>query len=341
MIKVFITFLFLICLIMSLLTGIKVSKWQKVMIYVFAFLMVLIATFRSEDMPDYSNYYQAIVNANSYDAGRFEPTFNLIRFLAFNVPLVVFFIYACLSIFTRVTQIIKLSPLVWGSMLIYLSNIFILHDMIQIRAAVTSSLLLVALPYHYERRFWPYALVCLIATLFHYSAVVFFLLWFINPKSNQRGLYMGCLLVSYCMAVLGITVTQVISYIPFRPIQLLYYSYSSKVDEFVNVFNLLQLGRCAMCVCLWMVVDRIQEKYTLFMLLIKIYTIALCTLPLFSDIPAVAVRFNQLLLSVEMIMVPSAFYFIIKQNIVAKVLTAFYATVLFVFTITNSQYWSV
>ena len=340
MTKLVITLLFVICIALSLLTGIKKTKWQMITVYLYAFLLVIIATLRPDHMADYSNYYEAIVNADSFDAGRFEPAFKVIRLLSFNIPLVVFFYYACISVFLRTAQIIKMSPLIWGSMLIYTANIFILHDMIQIRAAVSSALLLMALPYLHERNFKKFALVSIIAIMFHYSSIVFFLLWFIKPNTGQKYLYIGLLVLSYMMAVLGITVTQVISYIPFRPIQMLYYSYSLKVDDFVNVFNTLQLGRCALCVFLWFWVDRIQEKYTMFALLLKIYTVALCTLPLFSDIAAIAVRFNQLLLVVEMVLVPAGFYFMFKQKMVAKCVTALYALLLFFFTITNNQYWN-
>lgn len=211
--------------------------------------------------------------------------------------------------------------------------------MIQIRAAVVSALLLVIIPFIYERNFKAFIITTIIAILFHYSAAAFLFLWFLRPNSNTRIYFIAALILSYAMAVLGITVTQVISFIPFAPIQTLYNMYVMHFDDYVNVFNSLQLIRCMICVFFWIFIDVINSRYTIFALILKIYTIALCALPLFSDITTIAVRFNQLLLSVEIILLPSGFYHLFRQKYLAKGLNLAYAAIVLLYSLTNQQYW--
>ena len=57
-------------------------------------------------------------------------------------------------------------------MMVYISNIFVLHDMIQIRAAVASGMLLLAVFYKVRSQFIPFIVTTIIAFLFHYSAIL-------------------------------------------------------------------------------------------------------------------------------------------------------------------------
>lgn len=337
--KLLIVVIFLTALSLFFLTRTYVSATQKIMIAVLGVVMVVIASFRPGEMPDYANYYDAFIANNSIDGSRFEPSFKLIRLLAFRVPILGFLLYASLSITLRLRMILHMSPLVWGSIAIYISNLFVLHDMIQIRASVASALLLVAIPYIYSREFKKFCIVVLVATLFHYSAAVFLPLWFIKTDKSNKYFFITMLVLSYAIAVFNISLTKIFAIIPFAPTQVLYASYAAKVDDYVNVFNILQLGRCLLCLVFWWFVDFVQQKYKLFITLLKIYTISLCMLPLFADVAAIAVRLSQLLLVVEMILVPVGLYFIIKQEKLAKMLVGFYSVLLLYFTLTNPLYW--
>lgn len=337
--KLLIAFLFLVCFFMSFVTNTTVTRSQKLLLFTLGLLMVIISTFRPDSMPDYANYYEAFIHRRSIDGARFEPAFHIIRVMSFGVPIIGFMMFAIISIGTRITLISKMSPLIWGSMAIYMAFIFILHDMIQIRAAVASSLFFLAIPYIYERNLKKYALIIFIAMLFHYSAAIFLPLWFLKPDRANKNAYIALLGISYAMAMVNISLTKIFAVIPFAPTQMLYASYVAKIDEYVNLFNTLQLGRCVLCILFWIFVDTVQDKYKLFIILLKIYTISLCTLPLFADVVTIAVRLSQMMLVVEILLVPAGFYFLIKQKGLAKALVGLYALLLFAYSITNPLYW--
>lgn len=338
MTKFIIILFFCFSAVMMFVSSPRQKRHKNIWLYVL--VLSLVAALRPDTMPDYENYVSAVENSNSYDSNRFEFTFNVIKWIAHSDYLALFFIYALISVSIRICQIKKLSPVLWGSMLIYISYIFVLHDMIQIRAAVASALLLVIIPHIYNRNWKAFLFLTFIAISFHYSAIIFLLLWFINPRKYKPSIYILALLLSYCLALLGTTVTSLISYIPFEPIQLLYTSYSSKVDDYVNIFNALQLGRCCLCVFLWYKASFVNARYKYYITLLKIYTLGLCALPLFSDIVALAVRVSQLLLSIEMILIPVGFIYMFRQKIFAKVSILLYAFVLLFFTLSNTMYWN-
>ena len=301
--------------------------------------LAIIAALRPETMADYDNYVSAVELSESYDATRFEPAFKLINYICNSNYLLVFFLFSFLAIGIKIAWLYKLSPILMGSMLVYVSNLYVLHEMIQIRAGVAAAFLLVLIPYLYNRDFKHFLFITLVAMTFHYSAITFLFLWFVNPRSKQRIVYLSALIISYALSMYGFTITNIVSYVPFEPIQLLYQSYSLKFDEYVNIFNILQIGRCLLCVVFWYYVDCVQKHCQYFNILIKIYTIGLCALPLFSDLVVMSVRLNQLFITVEMALVPVGFYYMFRQKHVSCLLTLTFSLLLLYMTMSNEEYW--
>ena len=230
----------LIFIIISVLFFYKPNGKFRKIVLVLSISLAIIAALRPETMSDYANYVSAVELSESYDATRFEPAFKLISYICNSNYLLVFFSFSFLAIGIKIAQFYKLSPILMGSMLIYVSNLYVLHEMIQIRAGVASAFLLVLIPYLFKRDFKHFLLITLVAITFHYSAITFLFLWFVNPRSRQRTIYLSALIISYALSIYGFTITNMVSYVPFEPIQLLYQSYSLKFDEYVNIFNILQ-----------------------------------------------------------------------------------------------------
>jgi hypothetical protein len=150
-------------------------------------LLMVIAAFRGDGDSDYSGYIEMF---NRQDFFVVEPTFTLISyivrtFLGGNV-IYLFIIYAILGVTIKLFAIKQLSELWFLSVVIYVSNFFILHEMTQIRAGVASAFLLLCVKPIYERNGKMFLLFTTIACLFHYSAIIILPLWFLttNPKKT-------------------------------------------------------------------------------------------------------------------------------------------------------------
>ena len=115
-------------------------------------VLALIATFRPFDMPDRENYIDIWYGNGTerYEIG-FTTIVDLLQIFTKN-EYAFLFVFAALSIALKMIAIYRITSFIWASLLIYTANIFILHDMIQIRCAIASGLLLWAVYYLVNRR---------------------------------------------------------------------------------------------------------------------------------------------------------------------------------------------
>ena len=284
-------------------------------------ILVMAATFRPSDMSDYQNY-EYIFRTGENE--RMEPGFmGLVHFLGSFVsePRFFFACFAILSIGIRLKAIQKLSPSISLSLLIYLSNVFVLHDMIQIRCAIASSLALFAFKYIYERKVKQFVLTCGLALLFHYSAALILPLWFFNVHKPQKIFFLSLIPASYVLAITGNLVGSYVQYVPIEAVQEMWeiYNYSTQngLDEGVNIFNILHLFRCAICMFLCYNIDYISKYNEFAILLVKIYVASLVSFILFSDISAFAFRISEFLQVVEILLLPMLVYKF-KQRFIGK-----------------------
>ena len=170
--------------------------------WVLFLFLLLFATYRNGNLlPDYHDYVKAfrMESQNTH----VEQSFYVIRsiarfFLAHNGELLLFFIYAVLGIGIKYYAIKRYSSYVMFSLCIWISSFYILQDMIQIRASVAGSLLLIIIPLVQQRRFWTAGLFIFIASLFHNSAIIFVPVLFMNAQSINRRFW----ILGYSLAVI-------------------------------------------------------------------------------------------------------------------------------------------
>ena len=149
-------------------------------------IMIIVAGSRGiYDTPDSDNYEVMYYSINSLDDDIREPTMVYLSYYLNSLGLGVnalFFAYAIMSIPLRLGAIIKMSPLPILTLAIYISYFYQLHDLMQIRCAVASSLFLFALYFRAEKKWWKAAFCILIGFLFHYSAITGFVIFFFSNK---------------------------------------------------------------------------------------------------------------------------------------------------------------
>lgn len=298
----------LFCLFSCLfINGKREQRLKTIQLVLVWLTLAIIATFRPANMADRQNYLDFW---NGYGGERFEFGFTAItEFLRvfFSNDYCFLFFFACLSIGLKIWAIRKISSLIWASLLIYIGNIFILHDMIQMRCAIASGLLLHAVYYLGTRNTKFFLVTFLIAFLFHYSSLIILPLWFLNVNRPHKLFYICLIFVAYCVGPV-FPIESFIQMLPIEGIQSLWEVYENTIDGDVNIFNAMQLGRIAICVFLLLYIDRICLYNKFAILMVKIYAISIVTLVLFSRVPVIAFRVSELYQVVEIVLIPMITY---------------------------------
>jgi len=96
--------------------------------------------------------------------------------------------YAFLGVLIKFLAISKISPYPALSIVVYVSFFYILHEMTQIRAGVAIGLVFWSIIDVAKNNKKNFLIKILIATLFHYSAIVFIMLYFIGTKFRKTEL---------------------------------------------------------------------------------------------------------------------------------------------------------
>jgi len=269
-------------------------------------VLALIAAFRPSIMVDYENYLCMFEQGYS-SSGRIEGGYifinNLFRGIN-NGFLWLLFFMASVSIALKLYSIKKMTPLIWATIAVYISHYFILHDMIQIRAAVASGCALFAIRYKVEGNLKAFVIILCLSFLFHYSTLMLILIWFINPIKYQRKFYIWLIPVAYVVAITGNYISKILLLVPIDSIQFLVNMYTGGIfEEYANIFNLRQLLGCTICFFLWVNCKRITPHNPYFLICLKLYTIGLSIIPLFADMSG-AFRMSELYNIVEILLIP-------------------------------------
>lgn len=274
-----------------------------------------------------------------------EPTFVAIAALArtlFDSPAFVFVAYALLSVSIRAYGITRVTNLWLISMLVWLSNFYILQDLTQIRAAVATAIFTCSLFFLQKGERYKYLCLVALATAFHYSAMLYALIVFLGNKPLGRiwrAILIALPLIGFAMAALKI---DPIVYIPIPYIQERVEIYEDARDVInsdmadINVFNIVYLIKIAMYyILLWK--EKVISQYVPnFPLFIKVFALSIIIFTMFSSLPVFAFRASEMFGVVEILIIPYLVY-TVKPIIWGKVIVVCYATVIFLTNLLYNQ----
>jgi hypothetical protein len=296
-------------------------------LFFLGFILILLAGFRGKGVDrDYDNYVQYFKESAF---GLVEPSFVVIsKFLKLftSDPIFVFVVFALLGVSLKIKAIKQLSNLWLLSLTIYISYFFILHEMTQIRAGVASAILLLCIKPLYDRDWKKFFLLALLATSFHYSAIIIFPFWFLGQ--NPRKIWLALSVpIAYIIYFLHVDV----AVIPIPIIRQKIEGYKSlqeignagSIPNDINVFNLLFLAKVAIFYFLLWKYDIIAARNKYVPLLMKVYCISISSFLIFASLPVLAFRLNELCGIVDIILIPLLFY-TFKMPVFAR------ATVIFI-----------
>lgn len=296
--------------------------------------MALVAGLRPDDIDhDYATYTEMYYNSFSFST---ELSFTIIVSfvqLVFDNVVFMFLIYALISMYVHFNGMKKLSSsLFFLSLLVYISNYYLLHEMNQIRVGVASGIFLIAL-YHLgnddKKKFLLYALF---ATFFHYTASVLFLFYFFDGKPMKKWQYYFYLLiipVAYVIYFLHMSVLTTIPIPHFEEKLRIYQALQAGggVWDEINVFNLVLLTKIAMTLFILWKSSLIYEYNKYVYLLLKVEVISLAAWVALYEMPVVAMRMSELLGVVEIVLFPMLFY-TVKPGWLGRALVVTVASVL-------------
>lgn len=313
------------------------SSWHFSVLMLLLLLLSLIAAFRDSSMPDYDNY-ERVFKYDDLDIARYEigNTFliKVIRSVTNSVVLF-FWFYAIISIGIKLLVIYKSSPSILMPVAVLMSDIFILHDMIQIRCAVASSFFLLAVYFRSRNEILKCLFCSILSFLFHYTAIASFLLVFMHPQ-KRVWFYAILIPIAYLLAITGHSFGYLAEFFP-GGFEVLWKMYEGG-DEFVNIFNLNQLTRCVFFYLIYYHYKSISKNYPLVTLLLKCYAIGICSLVLFVDVRAIAFRMNSFFIIVEILLIPSILYRKQKNAWMGRLLVLSYCIIGFVVSIIVNKF---
>lgn len=324
---------------------------SKLWFLLLAACLILVAGLRNgESMPDYasySGYYSYLIE------GQFtyfiEISFILIaktsNFIIANNPILMFCIYAILGVSIKFYAIQKLTPLFFYSLVIYVSNYFIIHEMIQIRTGVASAFILLSIVPLQKRKLKNFLFLIGFATFFHYSSFIFVTLWLLRTGKFNVPIYFCLIPIAYLTHIfidLGVVLNFIASLLPFDGLaeKLIGYSFARE-DLTINVFGIYPLSRVIIFIFFLYFIKDIQRYNKYLCILLKMYAFGIFSYIALAIFPIIAVRIGYTLMMTEIILIPYLIY-IIKGFYIPRLIIIFYAFMVFIFNVFFTTYfvWS-
>ncbi len=307
-------------------------------------VLVTIATFRPiSSTPDSWAYEELFNDLDSPIALLLEPTFHIIaRFVHLfsdDVHLL-FLVYALIAVSLKMYVFRHSDFFVFLPLLIYVSNYYILHDLIQIRAGVASGFFLMAIKPLAEGQKKKVVKLFICSILFHYSAIALLPLLLINNDNlskNWKRLLLLTVPFGYFIYFLHIDIFSLIP-IPFfqEKMESKVAARDAGIEADINVFNLVFIVRILVFYYTIRFYGLIKEYNKYISIELKMMAISLFCFPALSSMPVFAFRLSEFYGVVDIFVYSSIFY-TIRPAQVAKCIVVTMATSLLAINILYSH----
>jgi len=168
--------------------------------------------------------------------------------------------------------------------------------------------------------FKKFLLFSILASFFHYSAIIILPFYFLKRNKIQN-FYYFLVPVGFIIFLTGYNLTSLIGLIDIQYIKIKYETYLKMASfEKINVFNVTEIFRYIFCYLLLWKWKYIYEKTPYAVIVIKIYIFSVFSLLAFADIPTIAFRISELLGITEIIAIPYLIY-LVKYEAFKKIIT--------------------
>lgn len=334
------TFILLFILIVSLIFLEEyLGDYKKYVYWGLCIILILFCAFRPIGVDPDSEVYEGLFKNNDNNSKLLiESSFlffsEIIKSFTDDVHYL-FLFYAILGITIKFYAIRQLSPWVFLPLAIYLGNYFILHDFIQIRAAVSSGMLLLAVKPLSEGNKKRAIVYFLIANVFHYSSFAFYPILFFSNSLSKIWKYALIAIVPVGV-VMFMLHYDFISALPIPYIQDKIELYKELTEK--GIFDELTLKNVSIWIQYAIILyslyfyDTMLEKCPALPLLLKITAYSMACFFALSSISVVAGRLHELLGIVELALFPCVCY-TLRPQYFGKIAVCVIGLVEFVFTL--------
>ena len=325
-------------LVLFSIVPIKFEKIKFFWLYFFGFIFFLLAAFRPEGIDmDFLMYKFLFIYFKNTGNEMVEPTFYVIskvtKFFTSDYRYL-FLVYAGLSVFIKLFAIRKISSFYFLSLLIWLCNSFILHDMTQIRASVGAALMLVSIIPLVNKNRKGFFITAFFAVLFHFSSLIILPFVLLKTDKFNHKIWLSLIPVAYIITFLGFSPFDFYRIIPIQTVQAKIQAYilfqEMDAKDVVNIFSLLIFLKILIILFFSFNIKKIYGHNRFAIICLKIYIISLFLLISFSKVIAVSLRLSELVGIVEIVLIPMLIFgFKPKYKLVPVLFVIFYGFLLF------------
>ena len=227
------------------------------------------------DNPDWEAYYDIYKGiADDSGMGVADVGFNLLcKVLSFfsTSPIIMFLVVAGSATAFNLESFKKYSPYFLICVLYYFVHLYVLKEMIQIRAGLASAICLYSVRYLAEQRYKKFLWILLIAVSIHMSAVIWIGVWIFSKRKITVKALQWMLLACLCIG-LAYPLGQLVKSLAVATVLLFF---SNRLKQ--------------------------MSKYFIFML--YAYIIGVCWMMLFNDFAIIGARISNILLCVEPVLI--------------------------------------
>lgn len=306
---------YIFLIIASCLVSIK----RTFIIFISIFLSLFTAYISMEYSRDAQNYINAfyfIEYANSIFAHMafLEPSFYVVSKSLHLIHLDVFFlffVYALISLSIKLYIITKYSNFPFLSLLFYFSYFYLLQDCTQIRVSVAIAFLFLSIKYFIDEKPIFGNFMIIISFLFHYSALLLFIINFILSPAINRNLYIFIFLFAISFYVAGFGISSIIlnmsnnidSFSIFN--KLIFYA--NKAIESESTISLINMKTILLftIVSFTLIFEKKLKLNHFEILSFKLVYISLIAYIMFADLPTIAIRISELFMVPMIFLLPS------------------------------------
>lgn len=233
------------------------------------------------------------------------------------------FVYALLNISFIVFAIKKLSINPLFSILIYALLFYPILTLTQIRFGVASAIFLFAIPNIYNKNLFLYLIKIIVASIFHFSALLLIPFYFLNGKKINKKYYVFLFILSIIVLFINSNLKYILlnhlddfpSFIATKLYTYLYlYGENSKFSD-INIFNSFSLFIMSIYLFSLYYIEKFKSKYSL--LLVKILGWGIFLYTLSSFFPTLSIRILNIFGLTSMFLVTEIIYIFKQKNIIS------------------------
>ncbi|WP_448105308.1 EpsG family protein [Pedobacter panaciterrae] len=288
-------------------------------------ILALIAGLRYGDR-DYLNYLDIYSSVPNLFQGfktediHGEPGYLLLNSMCKTIglgSLGVFLIMSCSSVALSLNFFRKHTPFFLVATLIYFSHVFMLRDMMQIRAGLAASISLYALPYIEKRKFLPFFLILIAGASMHAGVLILTIAYFIYPVYRKSSRLIGYLVVSGFILgiILKASLIEMLMTAVFNIPAVTVYLADPEYFTSLGLFNVVLLKNLLLLILLLYYKKEIAMSVAYFDVFLLCLVLSIFWLSAFNNFSIFAGRLATYFSNVEHILLPALFFTRINRYI--------------------------